>query len=120
MEPRIVNLEELLELFKDIERIYGLYSYDIVVSTTLSPLCRRRRRNGTTTRQVDWIIQRLFEGKIVVCLDHHMYGTNRDANERLLRLVLFRLRMEHQCHENEIKFDKERFVIYLKQKNRNR
>lgn len=53
------------------------------------------RRDGNTTRLVDFYIQLLFRGYTVKCLDHHKLGEHRESNERLLNLILRRLALEH-------------------------
>jgi hypothetical protein len=54
------------------------------------------RRTGNTTRISDMAIQLLFEGKNVLCRDHHEWGANFDANRRLFDIVMRRLHQEHQ------------------------
>jgi hypothetical protein len=53
------------------------------------------RRMGNTTRLADLAIQLLFEGKNVLCRDHHEWGANHDANKRLFDIVMWRLHQEH-------------------------
>jgi len=53
------------------------------------------RRMGNTTRLADLAIQLLFEGKNVLCRDHHEWGANHDANKRLFDIVMWRLHLEH-------------------------
>lgn len=53
------------------------------------------RRSGRTTRLVDDIIQKLFNGEIVTIADHYMDGKDKDANNYLIMKVLDRLASEH-------------------------
>lgn len=62
------------------------------VDTLQCPNLTSIRRNGNTTRQVDYAIDRLFKGDRVIVIDH--YGS-RKASERLLGLIINRLNIEH-------------------------
>ena len=53
------------------------------------------RRSGRTTRLVDNIIQKLFNGKTVTIADHYMDGKDKDANNYLITKVFDRLASEH-------------------------
>lgn len=73
------------------------------------------RRNGNTTRQVDWIIQQLFRGKLVICVDHYKDGSDFHMNKRLCILVLERLHREHDISVNngKLRYEKGLHYIYL-------
>jgi hypothetical protein len=59
------------------------------------------RRSGRTTRQADAYIQKLFACGTVRIADHYSFDPGRnkhtaeDMNERLLRIILDRLKREH-------------------------
>lgn len=69
----------------------------IVVSTLqcIDPRTAVYRRAGNTTRQIDFAINQLFRGNVVICLDHMDEGTNDKANQWLFDGVLRRLQYEH-------------------------
>ena len=55
-----------------------------------------RRRCGNTTRQIDYAIQKLFEGRRVVARDHDQYPESwRMTNLDLFHRILKRLSFEH-------------------------
>lgn len=53
------------------------------------------RMMGNTTRQIDFAIQKLHEGYVVILEDHHEWGGSRKSNMRLTELLYKRLAMEH-------------------------
>lgn len=72
------------------------------------------RRAGNTTRQIDYAIQELFKGNIVICLDHYQVGEHRPMNEYLMRRILSRLEFEHGMGSKGAVVDKQNLTIYLK------
>ncbi len=54
------------------------------------------RRRGNSTRQVDYAIQKLFEGYEVIVYDHHESGDNGNVNRELKRRIIKRLEAEHK------------------------
>lgn len=66
-----------------------------IVYTSQCPGLTTIRRDGNTTRQIDFAIQKLFEGYRVRVIDH--YGT-RQANENLFDKILWRLNTEHEYY----------------------
>lgn len=55
-----------------------------------------RRRCGNTTRQIDYAIQKLFEGRRVVARDHYRYPESwRITDLDLFNRILRRLSIEH-------------------------
>lgn len=75
------------------------------------------RRDGNSTRLIDNAIQIIFEGKVCVVKDHHMYGAHREANQHLFRGILKRLASEHNLNwliENKgIRIDNDKLHIEL-------
>ena len=73
------------------------------------------RRVGNTTRQIDEIIQQLFEGGKVFVRDHHVDGTDDSANRRLADKVIYRLTIEHESihHSGGIKYNASENSIWL-------
>lgn len=67
------------------------------------------RRRGNTTRIIDYIIQKLFEGYEVICNDHH---ESVEARKYLVNRVLARLSYEHNI-DGKVKGPAERPIIYL-------
>ena len=49
------------------------------------------RHCGNTTRQIDWAIQQLYNGKVVQLKDHHLGGTHLEANDNMWKEVMKRL-----------------------------
>lgn len=64
-----------------------------IISTLECPNLTSFRRNGNTTRQVDFAIQKLFEGYTVKIEDHSLVGVR--MNVRLQELIMKRLELEH-------------------------
>lgn len=87
------------------------------VSTILTPNSNLPYRAcGNTTRQVDFAIQELFKGNIVLVQDHYMNGNDKDNNRRLLNLIRDRLSFEHKGLkeiEIAIKFIRNTYTIEL-------
>lgn len=92
---------------------------DKFVTTSMHPDCKLRseKRCGNTTRQANFIIESLFNGNAVLCLDHHEYGENIPANKRLMDIVLGRLKTEHPglVHPNYIEYNHLYSYIFLKE-----
>jgi hypothetical protein len=74
------------------------------------------RRCGNTTRQIDFAIQELFNGKIVFVRDH--YGSNKEQNGHIMRRLIDRLLNDHNYTskglESDFIIDKDNFTIELK------
>jgi hypothetical protein len=103
-------------VIKHIERVKAKFgSTDRKFASTLDAdsISSYIRRAGNTTRQIDYAIQELFKGKIVIVHDHYQAGEHRPMNEYLFRRILSRLQFEHQ-DKDKIVFDKQDLIIYLK------
>lgn len=77
-----------------------------------------KRRSGRTTRQIDDIIQVLFSNQEAFISPHYFYGIeekrNRDReSERMLRIILNRLKLEHHIYGESVKVDKNKWSIKL-------
>lgn len=59
-------------------------------------LIKRGRAVGNSTRQMDFAIQKLFEGYIVIVQDHYRYGDDNQANGFLFNKIIGRLEREHK------------------------
>lgn len=98
----------------EITKIYELHPE---ISTLECQEILDKRKCGNTTRQVDFAIQRFFEGYVVYAHDHFQKGKNRRANERLLQLIIHRLSREHNSVnlflEGKIKIDLKELTIEL-------
>ena len=85
-----------------------------VISTLETPNLTTMRMDGNTTRQVDFAIQKLYEGFIIKVEDHYLM---RKANERLFNLILRRLELEHRLpylyEKNKIEVDRNKLTIEL-------
>lgn len=68
---------------------------DNIVSTMECPNLTYERADGNTTRQIDFAIQKLFEGKIVWVQDHWQNGAFRAGNRSLAISIAKRLNAEH-------------------------
>jgi hypothetical protein len=64
-------------------------------STLNHDLIKSGRMVGNTTRLADYGIDLIFQGKIVVCEDHHENGEHSSANKALARVIINRLCREH-------------------------
>jgi len=78
----------------------------------------KHRRTGRTTRQIDDIIQVLFSNQEAFISPHYFYGVeekrNRDReSERMLRIVMQRLYLEHGIYSESVKVDKRKWSIKL-------
>lgn len=60
-------------------------------ASTLEADIRTGRKVGNSTRQVNFAIERLFDGFVVEVRDHYENGKSRRANEELFRQILERL-----------------------------
>ena len=83
------------------------------ISTLLTPELSQIRRDGNTTRQIDFAVQQMFKGKTVAVHDHYMGGINRDANIRLADLIYKRMATEHKTFKLIVKRDKNTITIKL-------
>lgn len=64
------------------------------------------RRCGNTTRQIDWAIQQLYNGKVVQLKDHHLGGTHLEANENMWKEVMKRLPTHDRAEVNTNTIDR--------------
>lgn len=75
------------------------------------------RMTGNTTRQVDFAIQQLFNGKIVVVKDH-FEGAKKRNHEMLFDRIVNRLKFEHRLDlmlkSNLIRIDKKYLELELR------
>lgn len=62
-----------------------------IISTLQCGTILPMRQCGNTTRQVDWAVQKLYEGEQIKCQDHYMGGRDKGANEGLLQQIRTRL-----------------------------
>ena len=68
---------------------------DNIVSTLECPNLTYERADGNTTRQIDFAIQKLFEGKVVWIQDHWRDGSFKAGNRSLAISIANRLKAEH-------------------------
>lgn len=68
---------------------------DNIVSTMECPNLTYERADGNTTRQIDFAVQKLFEGKIVWVQDHWQNGAFKAGNRSLAISIARRLNAEH-------------------------
>lgn len=87
------------------------------ISTLRCPSIKSSERKcGNTTRQVDYAIQRLFQGQTVKVEDHAHTGENSDMNKRLMDLIIERITLEHfrnTLQRNKIKIDRKANTIKI-------
>lgn len=81
------------------------------VSTMECPGLTTIRRDGNTTRQINFAVERLFKGDRVIVEDH--YGS-RKANHRLLELILWRFWNDFPNDFNKLDVDKYKYELELK------
>ncbi len=88
-----------------------------VISTLegMGSLLTMNRRDGNTTRLIDYAIQIIFNGNICEVKDHYENGENTASNRRLFDSIAKRIKLEHPYHYNynKIHFDKNRLLIYI-------
>lgn len=76
------------------------------------------RRDGNSTRLVDNAIQILYDDKVCLVRDHHEMGSNRQANQYLMDMILRRLSSEHNLAaliaEDRIRIDHNKLEIEFK------
>jgi hypothetical protein len=95
-------MEEIMRVFE---------SKDETINTTRCEGLTTIRRDGNTTRQVDFAIQKLFEGYNVACMDHYVVqaadivtsAQTRKINQMLLDKIMTRLQQEYHLG-NEKRF----------------
>lgn len=68
---------------------------DNIVSTLECPNLTYERADGNTTRQIDFAIQKLFEGKVVWIQDHWGGSSFKAGNRSLAISIANRLKAEH-------------------------
>lgn len=68
------------------------------------------RRNGNTTRLVDYYIQKLFEGtRVIINIEDHYLHIK--AHEKLIDLIERRITIEHKNLIGKLEFDKDNLKI---------
>ena len=84
-----------------------------IISTFKSDLIKPGRGVGNTTRQIDYAIQLLFEGKKIKVQDHYKEKlTHRNQFGRIMN----RLSLEYGIHNKDVDYDFNNLTIKLKQK----
>lgn len=92
------------------------------ISTLECPGLTKFHRDGNSTKQVNFAIQKLFEGYIVKVEDHASLELNFPitkafANAELFNRILFRLEIEHNLKqlilEDKIVIDTDKLEIEL-------
>lgn len=81
------------------------------VSTLDCPNLTVVRRDGNTTRQINFAIERLFKGDRVIVRDHF---AATQAHRNLLEIIIDRLVVEHRLDFNKILIDPINLEIELK------
>jgi len=82
------------------------------MKNTLQVKITNIRRDGNTTRQINFAIKTLFKkGKIKV-LSHDGFGNNHKHNLALLNRIKLRLQNEHSGILHRIKFNTKSCIIY--------
>lgn len=75
-----------------------------IVSTLETPGLTFKRADGNTSRQVDFAVQKLFEGREVLCIDHYYPFHNiSKINLELIKRIKARLENEHQIKSRGFK-----------------
>ena len=80
------------------------------ISTLNTNELSSNRGSGNTTRQVDFAIQKLFEGYEVIVKDHY---NHKLGHNELLRKIKFRLEMEHPRIKFLTKKDNDDIIIKI-------
>ena len=75
---------------------------------------RELRCKGNTTKQVDFAIQKLFEGYEIAIQDHWSNGKLASANKNLKDRIKRRLEVELRISKNQIKERREKTIDFLK------
>jgi hypothetical protein len=81
--------------------------------STLNAEINQIRRNGNSTRQVDFAIQKIFEGEIVLVQDAWEWGNHEKANHFLFKYILRRLYAEHNLSKKDLKIDERQLTISI-------
>jgi hypothetical protein len=117
-EASLHDLERRSDRWIEIEiRFKSTHFASRVKSTLNHEFFASGRRMGNTTRQVNFAIDHIFNGGVIVCEDHHHGGAHVNANKRLHELVMRRLHLEHPWIKNQIKTDSHLLYIYIKEHN---
>lgn len=82
------------------------------VSTLTCPGLTKKRRDGNTTKQVDFAIQKLFEGCEVIVRDHYNIP---QADRHLMSRILDRIGAEHGTMVNFVEVELNKNTIKFKQ-----
>lgn len=80
------------------------------ISTLSCPDLTDERRNGNTTRQINFGIDCLFKGYNVLFRDHYKLGQDNNANDNLYRNTLKRLSLEYDIEHLEKSFEFDKFT----------
>lgn len=67
-----------------------------VINTLKTPHLLKKRRSGNTTRQINFAIDKLFQGYKVKVIDH---STLRIQSQSLFDSIVHRLEIEHNLEE---------------------
>jgi len=81
------------------------------VSTLNCPNLTAVRKDGNTTRQINFAVERLFKGDRVIVRDHF---DNKFAHRILLEKIIDRLVVEHKIDFIRVLIDPVNFEIELK------
>lgn len=65
------------------------------VSTIDESIIHSGRMVGNTSRQINLAIDMLFKRNTVIVRDHYEHGKNKEANKRLMSLIIKRLQTEY-------------------------
>ena len=72
-----------------------------------------KRRAGNSTRQIDYTIQLLFLGYVVLVQDHSgVLGATQDLFKRILR----RLEIEHGIEPDDVVLNRDKFELFIQKK----
>ena len=84
-----------------------------LVDTIAGVSLTTKRRDGNSTRQVNYAVDMLFKGYRVKVLNHYEYGGNKTANRLLMSQIIDRLRVEHHLLGDNMKIDPKNLIIEL-------
>lgn len=78
------------EVFEAVQRMGN----NVVCTVHGGVMLQGGRARGNTTRQVDWAIQQLFDGKKVLVIDHAHFLSS-ETSKMLMGMIANRLSAEH-------------------------
>jgi hypothetical protein len=86
-----------------------------MVSTLMVEDIRPGRGSGNSIRQVDYAIDKLYEGYVVKVQDHFVNGADKRANQYLFDRIIKRLEFEHNLRylfaTDKVRLDKHKLEI---------